>query len=556
MFKNLSKKFRGKEKKEAHSGSGGSASQPAASAAAALTAASTQQPASSSGAAAAAAAGGGGLLSSSPSAGGVAASGGLPLQSASSSSSAAPSPTPSPASLGLSSSLAGGKLGQQSSPSASLFPSAASDSPGLLPLPLDSAEGKVLGARKKSLSSRGSLGSTGGAEAKRERDGDGNGALSVNGLNGAEDEDDEEEAAGSSPHHLTRADLLRPIPSLNDAVQPGQASPSAASSSSASAQPGLGLSSPSASSKQALFIHKLRLCCVTFDWSKDDGSVLPLPMTGPSSAGSLSRESRAKEAKRQQLLELLEYVGRAKSIYNDATLQELMHMVAVNLFRALPPRSLELQSEEDEPVLEASWPHLQVVYELFLRFIVNNEVDIRTLKKHIHASFVLHLLELFDSEDHRERDYLKTILHRIYAKFMSLRAFIRKAINHVFFAFIYEAEAARHNGIAELLEILGSIINGFALPLKHEHKTFLRKVLIPMHKVRQLHHFHQQLAYCVSQFLDKASHTASSRTSPQQPQQPHRSSSSALPLPSCLCAACRTLSWPCPCCPGCCTTGL
>lgn len=35
--------------------------------------------------------------------------------------------------------------------------------------------------------------------------------------------------------------------------------------------------------------------------------------------------------------------------------------------------------------------------------------------------------------------------------------------------FIFETE--RHNGVAELLEILGSIINGFALPLKEEHKV-------------------------------------------------------------------------------------
>lgn len=47
---------------------------------------------------------------------------------------------------------------------------------------------------------------------------------------------------------------------------------------------------------------------------------------------------------------------------------------------------------------------------------------------------------------------------------MSLRSFIRKAIGHIFFRFVYETE--RHNGIGELLEILGSIINGFALPLK------------------------------------------------------------------------------------------
>ncbi|KAG8272947.1 Serine/threonine-protein phosphatase 2A 56 kDa regulatory subunit delta isoform [Homalodisca vitripennis] len=67
--------------------------------------------------------------------------------------------------------------------------------------------------------------------------------------------------------------------------------------------------------------------------------------------------------------------------------------------------------------------------------------------------------------------------------------------------FIYETE--HHNGIAELLEILGSIINGFALPLKDEHKVFLLKVLLPLHKVKSLSVYHPQLAYCVVQFLEK-----------------------------------------------------
>jgi serine/threonine-protein phosphatase 2A regulatory subunit B' len=111
------------------------------------------------------------------------------------------------------------------------------------------------------------------------------------------------------------------------------------------------------------------------------------------------------------------------------------------------------------------------------------------------------LLELFDSEDPRERDFLKTTLHRIYGKFLNLRAFIRRSINNVFFQFVYETE--RHNGIAELLEILGSIINGFALPLKEEHKTFLTRVLIPLHKAKSLALYHPQLAYCVVQFLEK-----------------------------------------------------
>ena len=48
-----------------------------------------------------------------------------------------------------------------------------------------------------------------------------------------------------------------------------------------------------------------------------------------------------------------------------------------------------------------------------------------------------------------------------------------------------------------------SIINGYALPLKEEHKKFLLRVLIPLHKVKSLVCYHPQLAYCVVQFLEK-----------------------------------------------------
>lgn len=259
---------------------------------------------------------------------------------------------------------------------------------------------------------------------------------------------------------LTKAALLKPNVSLGD-TQPDR--------------------------RQSVFIHKLRLCSIVFDWFEE----------------STPKDNKAKEIKRQQLLELVEYIGRNKGIFTDPVLAEVIKMIAANLFRPLPPKLEVGDGDDDEMVLEPSWPHLQIVYEFFLRFVVSNEVDIRVLKKHINGQFVLKILELFNSEDHRERDYLKTILHRIYAKFMSLRAFIRKAINNIFYIFIYETK--QHNGIGELLEILGSIINGFALPLKSEHKTFLKKVLTPMHKVNidHLANFHQQLSYCVTQFVDK-----------------------------------------------------
>jgi serine/threonine-protein phosphatase 2A regulatory subunit B' len=57
--------------------------------------------------------------------------------------------------------------------------------------------------------------------------------------------------------------------------------------------------------------------------------------------------------------------------------------------------------------------------------------------------------------------------------------------------------------MGELLEILGSIINGFAIPLKREHLQFLEKALLPLHKPRSVAVYHPQLSYCISQYVEK-----------------------------------------------------
>jgi len=241
---------------------------------------------------------------------------------------------------------------------------------------------------------------------------------------------------------------------------------------------------------ESLFKRKLQQCCVVFDFIADPLSDL-----------------KWKEVKRGALDEMVEYVSHNRNVITEPIYPEAIHMFAVNTFRALPPSSnpagAEFDPEEDEPTLEASWPHIQLIYEFFLRFLESPDFQPTIAKKYIDQKFVLELLKLFDSEDPRERDFLKTTLHRIYGKFLGLRAHIRKHINNIFYKFIFESE--RHNGIAELLEILGSIINGFALPLKQEHKTFLLKVLIPLHKARSLTVYHPQLAYCIVQFLEKDS---------------------------------------------------
>uniref|UniRef100_A0AAY4ERF3 Serine/threonine protein phosphatase 2A regulatory subunit n=1 Tax=Denticeps clupeoides TaxID=299321 RepID=A0AAY4ERF3_9TELE len=236
--------------------------------------------------------------------------------------------------------------------------------------------------------------------------------------------------------------------------------------------------------QQDLFTQKLQQCCMLFDFM------------------DTVTDLKSKEIKRAALNELVDYVSTNRGVLTEAAYPEIINMVGTNIFRTLPPsENPDFDPEEDEPTLEASWPHTQLVYEFLLRFLENPDFQPSMAKRYIDQKFVLQLLELFDSEDPRERDFLKTILHRIYGKFLGLRAFIRKQINNNFLRFIYETD--HFNGVAELLEILGSIINGFALPLKAEHKQFLMKVLIPMHTAKSLALFHAQLAYCIVQFLEK-----------------------------------------------------
>ncbi|KAF9963846.1 Serine/threonine-protein phosphatase 2A 56 kDa regulatory subunit gamma isoform [Modicella reniformis] len=190
--------------------------------------------------------------------------------------------------------------------------------------------------------------------------------------------------------------------------------------------------------RQELFLRKIGQCFVLFDFN------------------DASSELKGKEVKRQTLTEILDYITNNRGVITEPVYPEVVNMFAINLFRTIPPQvnptGEAFDPEEDEPVLELAWPHLQIVYEFFLRFIESPDFNTNMAKKYIDHHFILQ---------------------------------------------------ERHNGIAELLEILGSIINGFALPLKEEHKTFLTKVLLPLHKARSLTLYHPQLAYCVVQFLEK-----------------------------------------------------
>ncbi|KAK6159604.1 hypothetical protein DH2020_006918 [Rehmannia glutinosa] len=209
--------------------------------------------------------------------------------------------------------------------------------------------------------------------------------------------------------------------------------------------------------------------------------------------------------KRDKLIKLLSIVKPPKKTVPDEILSSLFAMISTNLFRPLPPPTASTVSifPDDDDFIAASasaWPHLHLVYEILLRLITNHEA--KTLRDYINESFILNLLALFQSEDPRERDSLKNAYHKIYSKFHSSRSFMRKSMNDVFLHYIFET-GEKHCGIGDLLEIWGTIINGFSVPIKEEHRIFLTRVLIPLHRQKGMGAYYKQLAYCVYQFVEK-----------------------------------------------------
>lgn len=271
--------------------------------------------------------------------------------------------------------------------------------------------------------------------------------------------------------------------------------------------------STAASSSETILLKKIDTCQVLYNDHRTAKS-------------SQDYEDEGREFKFKTLLEILEFVKLAKHYKQlpHNIVKELFAMISVNIFRDFDSESKKLRDinmnppelyqaldvhEDENIMLDPSWPHLQIVYDILLNLLASSQMDPKSLARGscLDRPFILGLLDLFESEDPREREVLKAIVHRIYEKFTFFRCFMRRAFNNILFRFIFETE--KHSGIAEILEVLGSIIHGFAVPLREEHKLFLRRVLMPLHKPKCLNAYHPQLQYCVSQFVQKDSKLAS-----------------------------------------------
>ena len=127
--------------------------------------------------------------------------------------------------------------------------------------------------------------------------------------------------------------------------------------------------------RQDLFMQKIDQCNIIFDFNDAAGDM------------------KSKEIKRLALHELLDYVANNRQVITEPMYPRVVDMFSKNLFRPIPPPVNPIgdafDPEEDEPVLEVAWPHIQVVYEFFLRFIESQDFNTNIAKAYIDHHFVL-----------------------------------------------------------------------------------------------------------------------------------------------------------------------
>lgn len=228
------------------------------------------------------------------------------------------------------------------------------------------------------------------------------------------------------------------------------------------------------------------------------------------------RDRKLKEERQAAINEITEMLNDQKLVTSlfIPQMDLLMETITKNIFRPLPclkKNSISLGMSDtgvdnDEQESDPSWPHIRGIYEIFLQIIINEACDVKTLKSYITTNFISEFLQLFDSEETEERDFLKNILHKLYAKLVPRRRMIRKAITDCFQVLIHDIH--KFNGASELLDILASIISGFAVPLREEHVIFFKNIIIPLHKVQTSNIYFDNLIRCSMLFLTKDSSLA------------------------------------------------
>ena len=251
------------------------------------------------------------------------------------------------------------------------------------------------------------------------------------------------------------------------------------------------------------------------------GELIPLPQLQTAPAGEIPQltfqkikqcmricdfsdarsDVTSKETKKSALNELIDVYSNPKllSRLTRDCHSSLIDMFAANVFRPLPniPRAL---LQFDEVTFEDSaWPHLSLIYILFLKFLEAN-IDARILQFQLTPRFITQLFAVLDFPDERERAQAKAVISAIFNKVPPQRPLLRIITTNLLSGV---PEGVSVNATSHLLELFFLFTAGTPPPLSPGLITAFERVILPLHLLSKLQSYHQQLVRCVLLMIRK-----------------------------------------------------
>ena len=187
----------------------------------------------------------------------------------------------------------------------------------------------------------------------------------------------------------------------------------------------------------------------------------------------------------------------------------IFNMIEKNIFRSLSKGFITLNGipvadlgvGTSNEFIDPAWPHLEGIYEIFYKLVTLDQIEIKFIKHFITSNFLYQFIELLNSEEPKEREYIDKILQSLYFKMIPKRKLIKTAIDNFLLMIICENQEFK--GTNELLDAYANIINTYSIPLRHEHIKLFTNIIIPLYKIEGSDKFYEQLSKCCLIYLSK-----------------------------------------------------
>jgi serine/threonine-protein phosphatase 2A regulatory subunit B' len=180
-------------------------------------------------------------------------------------------------------------------------------------------------------------------------------------------------------------------------------------------------------------------------------------------------------------------------------------MFATNVFRPLPKIPAVLLDSDEAVIEETAWPHLRLIYRLFLQFL-ESRIDPRILTYHLTQQFFTSLFAILDFPDARERAEVKLVIASIFEKVPAHHTSLRTLTINLLLSV---SDASLMAAASPLLDLLYIFTNDIPPPMSPQMVSAFERVLLPLHLPSRCATYFDSLVRCTLMMVRKNVHLGS-----------------------------------------------